>query len=313
MKATTPIVFAFALAARAQSAGARELNFGIPDVKEQCENTKNAISNLAEKLLLDNKKALENKFPAKCLTNEKIVNFLKGELHQHYQACSYQDKLEPLNNGQIRFFTNPKKNNYYDPNTQPNILKELAKNKDDFLIKRIGNDFAAVSKSAPESTLRVFKNFNPQDMRLNRPETVSSIMEFLFAAGDGEVPDFDRALYALSGETHFTAFLQKTELKEKFEIPTSIVKTAVENDPELSAVQKEAYIAKLDEAGDKLNIGKNADALGKTIRKAIRSIVDQCPSRMGDLPMRSISLTGSSAFFPMKWSLEPSSNLKNEL
>lgn len=311
MKVSTATLVMALASAKAQNNG--PLNFGTDN---QCVGIKKAISNTAKQLVADNRSHLKGLFPDRCLTDTKIQSYLEGELHQLYQSCYYNDKLEPLNNGDIRYFTTPKKTGQYDPNVQPNLLKVLKQHGDKFLIKQIGPDFAAVSKSAPAETLQIFNNFNPSDTRLDRPETVSSMMKFLFSAGKGEVPDFDRALYALSAETMFTGFLQNAKLDKPFDIPTDIVVTAVKNDPKLSANQKKDLLLKLENVGDKLNIGKGADTLGNIFRVAIESIIDECPSSHGQLPMREKSLTGSSAYYPMQWRLNSvleSTQRKDEL
>lgn len=301
---TTPIALALAAGtatiAKAQNSG--PLDFGIGN---QCDDVKKAVSQQAESLIAQQREALKSDFPTECLTDDKVRQFLEGELHQLLLSCYYNDKVEPLNNGEIRYFTPPRQNAKYDPSVQPNLLAELQKHKGDFMARRIGNDFAAVSKSAPEATMKAFKEFNPQDGRLNRPETVSSMMQFLFLAGKGEVPDFDRAVYALSCETQFTSFLQQNELNKPFPIPAEIVKVAIKEDPTLTPEQKEAFLSQLNDTGEKLNIGKGADAVGKAVHAAMMSIVDECPSISGQqLPMRETSLTGTSSFFPMKWKLE---------
>jgi hypothetical protein len=92
---------------------------------------------------------------------------------------------------------------------------------------------------------------------------------------------------------------------------------AVENDTNLNSKQKVSFLLQLDASGDKLNIGKGADSIGKAVRAAIQSINDECPSKTGGLPMRQKTLTETSLYFPMQWRLnaviDQSTQKKDEL
>lgn len=277
---------------------------------KDCKKSNETIRSIVDQHKAGYIKARKKDLAGTCATDEHLTANLYAELHQAHQVCYFKSKKMLLDEGKIKYFTLPTKiEGGYNPKKDYNLLKDLvdenahSKSKngsDKYLIKRIGNDFAAVSlQAASADTLKVFKSFSPEDTRLDRPDTY----RFLFLAGQGEVPVFERALYAMSLEMRVVPALQQDKILDEINIPSEIVKAAIENDSDIVSEDNEFLFGQLDQQGVTINIGKGADSLGVALRNAVKTINDACPTKDTNIidPLKALSLTETSSYFPMKW------------
>jgi hypothetical protein len=131
-------------------------------------------------------------------------------------------------------------------------------------------------------------------------EGMEDYIKFSFLAGEKEVPDFHRALFALASVGR--VFEPKH--------PSKIVSTAILDDNSFSKEEKETIIKFLKNKNNLDNNGnvKTNSAFGRALKKVCQSIKISCQDSEGSVLLKGRSITGTSLYNLMAWDNTPLKN-----
>ncbi|MFN7504424.1 MAG: hypothetical protein ACK5Q1_02570, partial [Limnobacter sp.] len=274
--------FILPVAAYSSFAHAQNSN-STPD--KDCQAVTQTVKQLVEKLMPGNLREMKKLFSPQCSGETIVKQYMTAELQHLHMVCYYTSKKEKLDAGGIVFFTPPQKNKFYNPEKSYDLLKDLestnnSSSEQQYLIHKIGNDYAAVSlTSASPEKIQIFKNYFSKNEATTAAEVLLDKSKFIFHAGENEVPDFDRALYAMSLETALGSWLAEGMPFDVVYVSSHMLKTAVENDPDLKQSAAKILLRAIDQQGSNINIGYGANNFGMAVREAIGSIRDKCPAK----------------------------------
>lgn len=279
-------------------------------------NLQTHVSRVAETLI----KNRQAQFSNACASLEKLTDEMLGFYHEGTADCYYVDKKKKLDSGGVVFFSMHHKGQIYsNAYTFLDELKQINSNSnfdDVYLIEPFEDGYVAISQRvAKTEDLTTFK----QSMHViskDNTKTISAVVEHLialsplvFLAGKNEVPNFHRSLFALNPNQSLNNLLEKVFYQKSFPINSYILKTAIENDPNIKNDLKNFLLHLIQKKGRVIDIGRNPSGFAKTLKKVLLSISDECPVSVikPNEPnmLKKRSLTGSSTYIPLKWDTTP--------